>query len=95
MPDRLVADELDALPQRVLQVLGDPEGMPVAVLIQPVQEALPAGGQQALAVQQGGGGLERGFFAAGKDLIEIEPQRPIVRPLPAFEQKRGVGGRGR
>ena len=92
MPDRLVADELDALPQRVLQVLGDPEGVPVAVLVQPVQQALPAGGKQALAVEKGRGSLERGLFAAGEDLVEVEPQGPVVRPLPAFEQEGGVGG---
>ena len=88
--DDLVADQLDRLPKRVLQVLGHGEGVLVAVLVQAVQQAmaLPVRGQQAVAVEQDGGRLERGVVPAAQDLGQVEAQHPVVRPLAALHQQR-------
>ena len=90
VPDDLVADQLDRLAERVLQVLGDGEGVLVAVLVQAVQKAmaLPVRGQQAVAVEQDGGRLERGVVAAAQNLREVEAQQPVVRPLASLQQQR-------
>ena len=85
--NRLVADQLDRFAQRVLQVLGDGEGVLVAVLVQAVEQAPAVRRQQAVAVQQGGGGLQGGVLAAAEDLVEVEAQQPVVRPLPALDQQ--------
>ncbi len=85
--DGLVADQLDRLAQRVLQVLGDGEGVLVAVLVEVVEQARAVGRQQAAAVQQGGGGLQGGVFAAAENLVEVEAQQPVVRPLAALDQQ--------
>ena len=85
--DRLVADQLDRLAQRVLQVLGDRERVLVAVLVEAVEQALAVGGQEAVAVQQRGGGLQGSVLATAENLVEVEPQQPVVRPLAALDEQ--------
>ena len=86
IPDRLVADQLDRFAQRVLQILGDRERVLVAVVVQAVEQARALLGQQAFAVQQGGGGLQRVVLAASEHVVEVEAQQPVVGPLAALDQ---------
>ena len=44
--DRLVPDGFDGLPERVLQILGNREGVLVAVFVEPVEEALAVGREE-------------------------------------------------
>ena len=83
--DRLVAEQLDRLAQGVLQVLGDGEGVLVAVVVEPVEQggAGAVGGQQAAAVEQDGGGLHGRVLAPAEELVDVEAQQPVVRPLAA------------
>ena len=95
--DRLVADQLDGFAEGVLQVLGDREGVLVAVVVQVVEQASAAAAaglrrQQAVAVQQGGGGLQGGVLAAAEDLVEVEAQQPVVGPLAALDQQQAAVG---
>ena len=59
----------------------------MAVLVEAVEEARAVGRQQAVAVQQGGGGLQGGVVAAAENLVEVEAQQPVVRPLAALDQQ--------
>ena len=93
--DRLVADQLDGFAERVLEILGDREGVLVAVVVQVVEQASAAATaglrrQQAVAVQQGGGGLQGGVLAAAEDLVEA--QQPVVGPLAALDQQQAAVG---
>ena len=69
VPDRLVADELDGFAKRVLEVLGDREGVLVAVLVQVVEQARALVRKQAFAVKQGGSGLQGVVLAAAEDVV--------------------------
>ena len=87
----LVAQQLDGLAQGVLEVVGDGEGVLVAVLVQAVQAALARvalliDGRQALAVQQHGGGLEGAIVAAAEDLLPVEAQHAVLGPLVAVDE---------
>ena len=72
VPDRLVAQQLDALPDRVLELLGHPEGMLVGVLVKGVQEGGPVGGGHAVPVEEDGRGAQDGFVATLEDLGKVE-----------------------
>ena len=61
--------------------------MLVTVLVQAIQQALTVRRQQAVAVQQHRGGLQRGVLAAAEDLVEVEAQQPVVRPLAALDEQ--------
>ena len=61
--------------------------MLVAVVVQAVEEARALFGQQALAVKQGGGGLERVVLATAKDIVEDEAEEPVVGPLSALDEE--------
>ena len=38
-------------------------------------------------MQQRGGGLQRSVLAAAEDLVEVEAQQPVVRPLAALDEE--------
>ena len=61
--------------------------MLVAVVVQAVEQALAVRRQQAVAVQQRGGGLQRGILSAAENLVEVEAQQAIVRPLAPLDQQ--------
>ena len=92
VPDRLVADQLDRFAQRVLQILGDREGVLVAVVVQAVEQARALLGQQAFAVQQRGGGLEGVVLATAEYVVEVEAQQPVVGPLAALDENHVARG---
>ena len=59
--------------------------MPVAVLVQAVQKALPGIRQQRFPVKEDGSGLQRGVFATVQDVVQVEPKQTVVGPLAALE----------
>ena len=90
--DRLVADGFDGLPERVLQVLGNREGVLVAVLVEAVEQALAVGRQEGVPVEQRRRRLQGGVLAPAEDLVEVEAEQPVVRPLPPLDQQDAVEG---
>ena len=78
---------------RVLQVLADAEGVLVRVLVERLEQAGASVWGQALPVQQRRGGLQCRRVLAVEDLVPVEPQRAVVRPLVAVEQQPLVRGR--
>ena len=90
--DRLVPDGFDGFPKRVLQVLGNREGVLVAVLVEPVEEALAVGRQERVPVEQRRRRLQGGVLAPAEDLVEVEAEQPVVRPLPPLDQQDPVEG---
>ena len=85
--DGLVADQFDGFPQGVLEVIGDREGVLMAVVVQIVVQARTFGREQAVAVQESGRGLKRRCFASAEDVVENEAQETIVGPLAPFEEE--------
>ena len=65
--------------------------MLVAVVVQAVEQARALLGQQAFAVQQGGGGHQRVVLAASEHVIEVEAQQPVVGPLAALDEDHLAG----
>ena len=61
--------------------------MPVAVVVQAVEQAHAFGRHEALAVQEGGGRLQGGRLAPAQYLVEDEAEQAVVGPLAAFEQQ--------
>ena len=92
VPDGLVSDELDALPECMLEVRRDSEGVLVAVVVQGVVQARALGGEKAVVVEEGGGGVEGRRLAAAEDVVENETQQAVVGPLAPFEQQDLAGG---
>ena len=45
----------------------------------------PCSGSRHVAVQQGGGGLQRMVLAAPEDVVEVEAEQPVVGPLAALD----------
>ena len=84
--DGVVADQFDGFPQGVLEIVGNGEGVLVAVLVQAVVQAHALARQQAADVQQGGGGSQRVGLVAAQDVVQEEAQQAVVRPLAAFDQ---------
>ena len=87
VPDGFVTDEFNGFPQGVLEVIGDGEGVLVAAFVQVVEQAHALGGKQTVAVQESGGGLQRGGFAPAQDVVKYEAQQAVVSPLAAFDQQ--------
>ena len=83
----LVAQDLDGLAQRVLEVFADAEGVAVGVLVQGLQQAGAGARGQAFAVQQRSGSLQGGAVLAVEDLGPVEAQRAVVGPLVAVQQQ--------
>ena len=65
----------------------------MAVLVEVVEEAAALLGDEALAVQKGRGGLERGAIAAAENLVQVEAQQAVAGPLSAFQKKDLAGGK--
>ena len=61
--------------------------MPVAVVVQAVEQAHAFGGHEALAVQEGGGRLQGGRLAPAQDVVEDKTEQAVVGPLAAFKQQ--------
>ena len=87
IPDGLVADELDAFAERMLEVRRDGEGVLVAVVVQGVVQAHTFGGEEAVTVEEGGGGLQGGRLTSAQDVVENESQQEVVGPLAPFKQQ--------
>ena len=87
VPDGLVADKLDGFAQRVLEVGGDGEGVPVAVVVKAVEQAHAFVGHQAFTVQKCGSRLQGGCLAPAHDVVEDEAEQAVVGPLAPFEQQ--------
>jgi len=79
--DGLVREQLDRAPHAVLQVGGDGEGVLVRVLVELVVQAGVVVARERLAVQQRGGGAQRGLLAAAEDLGQVEAQVLPLAPL--------------
>ena len=75
----------------MLQVRGDREGVPVAVVIQAVEQAHAFGRHEALTVQESGGRLKGRRLAPAQYFVEDEPEQAVVRPLAPFEQQNLAG----
>ena len=71
----------------MLEVRGDGEGVLVAVVVQAVEQAHPFARQQAVPMQESGGGLQRGGLAPTQNVVEHEAQQAVVCPLAPFEQQ--------
>ena len=82
-----VAEEFDGGTERVFEVLADSEGVLVGIRIQAFEKALPLTGSKALAVQEGGGGLQCVGFLAVEDFRPVEAEEAVVRPFVAVDQK--------
>ena len=87
---RLVAQQLDGLAQRVPELARDPERVPVAALVERVQQGRPRPRQRRLAVQQGRRGPQRGPLATVQDAPPVEAQQAPLGPLAALQQQRLV-----
>ena len=72
---------------------GDRERVLVAVVVQAVEEDRALFGQQALAVEQGGGGLEGVVLAAAEDVVEHEAEQAVVGPLAALDEEHLASGK--
>ena len=59
----------------------------MGVLVERFEQAGAVVRSQALAVQQGRRGLQRGGVFAVEDFVPVEAQRAVIRPLVAVEQK--------
>ena len=81
---RLVAQQLDGLAQRVPELARDPERVPVAALVERVQQGRPRPRQRRLAVQQGRRGPQRGPLATVQDAPPVEAQQAPLGPLAAL-----------
>ena len=99
----LVAQQLDALAQGVLQVLRNPGRVTLGIGVQGVQQNVAVPGHQTVVVQQHRHGLQRAFLAPGKDLVQLELQVALLIPLVAvdkrdlvhadkYDKARGLGG---
>ena len=55
-------------------------------------QAHALGGEQAVAVQEGSGGLQGRVFATAQDVLEDEAEQALVGPFAAF-QKEDLAGR--
>ena len=71
----------------MLEVRRDGEGVLVAVVVQGVVQAHAFSGEEAVAVQEGGGRLQGGCLAPAQDVVEDESQQAVVGPLAPFEQE--------
>ena len=71
----------------MLEVRRDGEGVLVAVVVQRVVQAHAFGGEEAVAVEEGGRGLQGGRLAPAQDVVENESQQAVVSPLAPFKQQ--------
>ena len=79
--DRLVSQQLDGFAQRVLQIPRHAERVPVAVLVQRVQQRGAGIRHEGLPVQQCRRHLEGLGLTPPEDLAPVEPQQTPLRPL--------------
>jgi len=85
--DGLVAEELDRLAQRVLEVLRHAEGVLVRALVEGVEDRRTVGRAGALAVQQRRRGAQGVVVAAAEELDEVEAQEALLGPFGAVEEQ--------
>ena len=90
--DSFVAEQFDRLAQGVLEVGRNSNRVPVAVLVQPVQQSRPCPWHEGLAMEQGRRGLEGRVLPAAQNLPDVEPQQAVVSPFPAFQKHRLAAG---
>ena len=70
-----------------LRSVEDGEGVLVAVVVQGVVQAHAFGGEEAVAVEEGGSRLQGGRLTPAQDVVENESQQAVVGPLAPFEQQ--------
>ena len=86
MADGFVAQQFHALPDGILQILGNREGVPVGVLVEGVQQGKAFGRTNVLPVQEGRHGPQRAFVLAVEDFLQVEGQIAALGPLGAVDQ---------
>ena len=71
----------------MLQIRRDGEGVLVAVVVQGVVQAHAFGGEEAVAVEEGSGGLQGGSLTPSQDFVEDESEQTVVGPLASFKEQ--------
>ena len=85
--DGLVADQLDAFTQRILEVGGHLEGVTVRAFVQRVEQGgFPLGRQHGNTTEQCGHATQAAIIPRAEQLGQLHLQAGLARPFGAFDQ---------